>query len=234
MIKGKLYLVPNTLGGDDPDQVIPDKVLEIMRNLDYFIVENERNARRFLIKCGYQKSIDNIKFFILNKHTPQNEINTFLNPCFDGQDMGIISEAGVPGVADPGVEITSMAHKRKIDVVPLSGPSSIIMALMASGMNGQQFCFHGYLPVKTPERKNKIRQLESEAKKTGYTQLFIETPYRNNALLDSLKATCRPDTLLCIACDITRPAEFIKTMKIKDWKKERVDLKKRPSIFLLS
>lgn len=234
MIKGKLYLVPNALGGDDPYQVIPDKVLEIMRNLDYFIVENERNARRFLIKCGYQKSIDNIKFFILNKHTPRNEINTFLNPCFDGQDMGIISEAGVPGVADPGMEITSMAHKRKIDIVPLSGPSSIIMALMASGMNGQQFCFHGYLPVKTPERKNKIRQLESEAKKTGYTQLFIETPYRNNALLDSLKATCRPDTYLCIACDITMPTEYIRTMKIKDWKKERVDLKKRPSIFLLS
>lgn len=214
--------------------VIPGKVTEIMRNLDHFIVENERNARRFLIKCGYHKSIDKIKFFILNKHTEKNDKNTFLDPCLSGQDMGVISEAGVPGVADPGAEIVAMAHKRKIVIVPLSGPSSIILALMASGMNGQQFCFHGYLPVKTPERKNRIRQLESEAKRSGYTQIFIETPYRNNALLDSLKDACHPDTFLCIACDITLPAEFIKTMRIREWKKERVDLKKRPSIFLLS
>ncbi|MFW5819760.1 MAG: SAM-dependent methyltransferase [Bacteroidota bacterium] len=233
-MKGKIYLIPNTLGGENPNDVIPTGVLEILRDLDHFIVENEKSARRFLIKCGYQKPIDDLSFFVLNKHTSKEEINTFLHPCLNGQDMGIISEAGVPGVADPGSDIVAMAHKAKITVVPLSGPSSIILALMASGMNGQHFCFHGYLPVKPHERKSKIRQLEAEAKRTGFTQIFIETPYRNNAVFESLKETCRPDTSLCIACDITMPTEFIKTLTIREWKKERVDLKKRPSIFLLS
>lgn len=233
-MSGKLYLIPNTLGGDDPELVIPGKVLQIMKELDHFIVENERNARRFLIKCGYEKKIDDIRFFILNKHTRNDEKNNFLKPCMEGEDMGIISEAGVPGVADPGAEIVSRAHIRKITTIPLTGPSSVILALMASGLNGQQFSFHGYLPVKPHERKQKIKYLETEAKKTNSTQIFIETPYRNDALFSSLKETCNPNTLLCLACDITLPTEYIKTMKLRDWKKERVDLRKRPCIFLLA
>ncbi|MFW5820460.1 MAG: SAM-dependent methyltransferase [Bacteroidota bacterium] len=233
-MSGKLYLIPNTLGGDDPELVIPGKVLQIMKELDHFIVENERNARRFLIKCGYEKKIDAIRFFILNKHTRNAEKTDFLNPCLKGTNMGIISEAGVPGVADPGSDIVSMAHKRKIKTIPLTGPSSVILSLMASGLNGQQFTFHGYLPVKPHERKQKIKFLESEAKKTKSTQIFIETPYRNDALFNSLKEICNQNTLLCLACDISLSTEYIKTMKISEWKKQRVDLKKRPCIFLLA
>ncbi len=233
-MSAKLYLIPNTLGGDDPENVIPAGVLDVLKELDHFIVENERNARRFLIRCGYKKSIDNIQFFLLNKHTKKNEIHGFLEPCIKGANMGVISEAGVPGIADPGAEVVAIAHKRKIKVIPLTGPSSVVLALMASGLNGQQFCFNGYLPVKPQERKDRIRQLEAETNKTGITQIFIETPYRNNVLFEALINTCRPETLLCIACDITLSGEYIKTMKIREWKKERVDLNKRPCIFLFA
>lgn len=233
-MKGTLYLIPNTLGGDIPSRVIPTGVIDVMLTLDHFIVENERNARRFLIKCGYNKPIDDIKFFLLNKHTTFEDKINYLKLCSGGIDMGVISEAGLPGIADPGAEIVSLAHKSQIQVIPFTGPSSIFLALMASGMNGQQFCFHGYLPVKPNERKNKIHELEREIKKTSATQIFIETPYRNNALMQALIENCGPKTRLCVACDISLPTEFIKTLPIPDWKKERVDLHKRPCIFLIS
>lgn len=233
-MKGTLYLLPNTLGGDDHTLVIPSGVIETLNSLNHFIVENERNARRFLIKCGYNKPIDDIKFFLLNKHTTRKEKIQYIKVCTEGTPMGVISEAGLPGIADPGAEIVSLAHNSNIDIVPLTGPSSIFLALMASGMNGQQFRFHGYLPVKPHERKIKIRELENDLRKTSATQIFIETPYRNNNLLQALKENCNPGTRLCIACDITLPTEYIKTLKIAEWKKERVDLHKRPCIFLIS
>lgn len=233
-MKGTLYLIPNTLGGDKTTDVIPGGVISKLKELNHFIVENERNARRFLIKCGYSKPIDDINFFLLNKYTTKAEKHEYIKLCREGTDLGVISEAGLPGIADPGAEIVSLAHFTGIHVVPLTGPSSILLALMASGMNGQLFSFHGYLPVKPHERKNKIRELETETKKTGVTQIFIETPYRNNALLEALKETCLDNTRLCIACDITLPGEFIKSQNIIAWKKERVDLHKRPCIFLLN
>lgn len=232
-MSAKLYLIPNTLGGDNPDEVIPAGVLSLIHELQYFIVENERNARRFLIKCGYNKPIDDIHFYILNKHTQTDEKKEYLKLCATGKDMGIITEAGLPGIADPGAEIVDMAHKKNIRVIPLTGPSSILLALIASGLNGQEFTFHGYLPVNSLERKNKIKDLELKVRKARTTQIFIETPYRNNSMFTSLLESCSPDTNLCIACDITLPTEFIKTLKVKEWKKERVDLHKRPSIFLL-
>jgi 16S rRNA (cytidine1402-2'-O)-methyltransferase len=232
-MRGQLFLLPNSLGGNSPEDVIPGNVIGKIKELNHFIVENERNARRWIIKCGYEKSIDEIRFFVLNKHTPKSELHDFIKPCLNGLDVGVISEAGVPGIADPGAEIVAIAHKNNIPVKPLTGPSSILLALMASGLNGQSFSFHGYLPVQSNDRKNSLKKLESEAKKTGTTQIFIETPYRNDAMLDSIKKTCQSATLLCIACDITMESEYIKTMNIGRWKKERVDLKKRPCIFLL-
>lgn len=231
---GKLYLLPNTLGGDDPSFVLPSSVIDKMNDLNHFIVENARSARRFLLGCGYNQPVDEIKFYLLNKHTDSRDIPGFLDPCKDNIDMGIISEAGVPGVADPGGEIVKIAHQSKIRVIPLTGPSSVLLALMASGLNGQQFCFHGYLPIKPNERKNQIKKLEGEAIKTGFCQIFIETPYRNNALLKALIDNCKSDTLLCIACDLTMKSEYIKTLSIETWKKERIDLHKRPCIFLLN
>ncbi len=226
-------MIPNTLGDSKIDLVIPGGVLEIIHDLDHFIVENIRTARRFLIRSGYQKPVDDIHFFELNKHTPEVEKSGFLYPCHNGISMGIISEAGVPGVADPGGEIVSLAHKQGVRVIPLTGPSSLLLALMASGLNGQSFCFHGYLPVNNPMRSKKIREIEHAALKYGQTQMFIETPYRNDRLLEDILKTCGQDTLLCIACDITLVTENIKTMKVGDWKKTRAGFHKRPCIFLL-
>lgn len=232
-MKPSLFLIPNTLGEDNPENVLPVTVLETLRELTHFIVENERNARRFLIRCKYLKPIDQIKFYELNKHTSKEDVYEFLEPCRQGINMGMISDAGAPGVADPGSDIVSLAHTDKIRVRPLTGPSSILLALMASGMNGQQFTFHGYLPVKPGERKASIKEIESKAKKTGYTQIFMETPYRNMALFASVLETCYEDSRLCIACDISLEREFILTQRIKEWKKERVDLNKRPCIFMI-
>lgn len=230
---GKVYLIPNTLGDTSPSGVLPEKVFTVIQNLDYFIVENIRNARRFIIRCGYTKSIDDIQFFELNKHTSPEDISNYLDACKEGIDMGIISEAGVPGVADPGAEIVALAHHKGIQVIPLAGPSSILMSLMASGLNGQNFCFQGYLPVKTPERIRRIGELEKIIGKHNQTQIFIETPYRNNALLDDLLRTCQPKTRLCIACDLSLDSEFIRTGSVADWKKNKPDLHKRPCVFLL-
>ncbi|HYW96997.1 MAG TPA: SAM-dependent methyltransferase [Bacteroidales bacterium] len=232
-MKGNLYMIPNTLGDSPLNMVIPEGVSEIINELDHFIVENIRTARRFLIKCGYHKPIDDIRFFELNKHTSNEEKPTFLQPCHESVSMGIISEAGVPGVADPGAEITAMAHTQGIRVIPLTGPSSMLLALMASGLNGQNFTFHGYLPVDRSQRIKKLRDIEKVATREGQTQLFIETPYRNDRLLEDILKTCDHQTRLCIACDITLEQEYIKTMPVESWKKERVTLHKRPCIFLI-
>ena len=232
-MSGKLYLIPNTLGDSPIDQVIPVYVQQVIKELDHFIVENIRNARRFIIKCGYEKSIDDIKFFELNKHTLQEELYGYLDPCMKGKDIGLISEAGAPGVADPGSEISSLAHQKGIRLIPLTGPSSILLSLMASGMNGQHFLFHGYLPVRQGERIKKLREVETSALKLNQTQIFIETPYRNDQLFDDIIRTVSSNLRLCIACDISLETESILTLPIGEWKKKKAAYHKRPCIFLI-
>ena len=232
-MNGKIYLIPNTLGDSSVESVLPSQILHVASHIYHFIVENEKNARRFLIKLGIPQKIDELTFYELNKHTPRSSIHGFLKPALDGKPMGVISEAGVPGVADPGAEIIRMAHHYKLPVVPLVGPSSILLSLMASGLNGQNFAFNGYLPVKRPQRIQSIKKLEKKSAENKQTQLFIETPYRNNALIEDIFASCNPNTWLCIACDITLPTEYIVTRQIKDWKRNIPDLHKRPAIFLI-
>ena len=232
-MQGKLYLIPSTLGGNSIDDVIPLNIKDIINKINFYIVENVRTARRYLKKLEIQTLIDELTFFTLNKHTSPNDIINYLDPIFDNNDIGIISEAGLPGIADPGAEIVKIAHQKMIDVVPLTGPSSITLALMASGMNGQNFSFVGYLPIKQNERIKRIRFLEKKSKTENQTQIFIETPYRNDSLLADILINCNSHTFLCIATDITLENEFIKTKIINDWKKKIPKLNKRPTIFLL-
>jgi len=232
-MKGVLYLVPNTLGNPDTTETIPEGIKERVNHIKVFIVENLRNARRYLKSLNKEIEIDALSFFELNEHTPPEEIPSFLDLVDKGMDAAIISEAGVPGVADPGSAVVRVAHEKGIRVVPLTGPSSILLALMASGLNGQSFCFHGYLPIKRPERIKKIREIEQKAVRSGETQLFIEAPYRNDALLADLLETCIPSTRLCIAADITLESEFIFTKTAGDWKKKKPALHKRPVLFLI-
>lgn len=231
---GKVYLIPVPIGDDEIKNTIPEKVNEVVDSLNYFIAENIRTARRFIRKLNKHKDIDSITFFTLNKNTPTNKIAEFLTPVKQGNNIGIISEAGVPGVADPGGEIVHLAHKKGINVIPLVGPSSIILALMASGFNGQNFAFHGYLPIKKHDRIHTLKKIEKISKAEHQTQIFMEAPYRNNQLLSAILDACDNNTSLCIASNITSSMEFIKTKKIEDWKKDRPDLNKQPTIFLLS
>ncbi|MEA3462010.1 MAG: SAM-dependent methyltransferase [Bacteroidota bacterium] len=232
-MKGVLYLVPNTLGNPVTSETIPEGIKDRVNGISLFIVENLRNARRYLKNLNREIHIDSLTFFELNKHTAAEEIPSFLDQVDKGVDAAIISEAGVPGVADPGAAVVRLAHERGIRVVPLTGPSSILLALMASGLNGQSFCFHGYLPVKRPERIKKIRELEQVAIRKGVTQLFIEAPYRNDALLADILETCHSSTRLCIAADITLETEFIFTKSTGAWKKKKPALHKRPVLFLI-
>jgi 16S rRNA (cytidine1402-2'-O)-methyltransferase len=231
-MNGRIYLIPVTLGGDDYLKVIPGKVLDIARHLRFFIVENIRSARRFLRMIDSEFPINETIFFELNKHTADSEIATFLEPVLNGFDLGIMSEAGLPGIADPGAKIVALAHKKKISVTPLSGRSSIIMALISSGLNGQNFTFNGYLPVKPGERIARIRELERKASE-GYAQIFMETPYRNQKMLESIISICNNDTQLCIAADVTLPTEMILTMRISEWKREIPSINDRPVVFIL-
>ncbi|MCX6301607.1 MAG: SAM-dependent methyltransferase [Bacteroidia bacterium] len=231
-MKGTIWLIPVTLGGDNYMDVIPGKALDITRRLRHFIVEDLRSARRYLRLIDKKFPIDDCVFYELNEHSVESEVVNFLEPVLNGHDMGVMSEAGLPGIADPGAKVISAAHIKKIAVSPLSGPSSIIMALIASGMNGQNFSFNGYLPVKPAERAARLRQLEKRAQE-GYSQIFMEAPYRNQAMLESILATCNNNALLCIAADITLPGESIKTMKISEWKMDVPALKNRPVIFVL-
>ena len=231
-MKGNLYLVPNLLGEGNPEEVLSPDALNIIRGLRYFIVEDIRTARRFLSKAKITAVIDDLTFFTLNEHTVISEIGQFLAPISEN-DMGIISDAGVPGVADPGADIVRIAHAKDIRVVPLVGPSSILMAMMASGMNGQSFAFNGYLPVKNPDRTSRIKFFEKRALSENQTQLFIEAPYRNMQLLEDILKSCLPETMLGIATDISLSTEFIKTRSILDWKKHLPELHKRPTIFMI-
>ena len=227
-----LYLSPTLLSENTISQVLPPDVLAVIHNLRQFIVEDVRTARRFLSKAGHPGPIDQLQFRELNEHTSASEIDSLL-PYLQTADTGVISEAGVPGVADPGAAVVRLAHEYGIKVVPLVGPSSILMALMASGLNGQSFAFVGYLPVKQNERQERLRTLERRSANERQTQIFIETPYRNIQLLDDILKCCRPDTLLTIAADITGAGEFILTQSIKQWKKKLPELNKIPAVFLL-
>ena len=229
---GKIYLIPVTLGGDDYLKVIPEKVISLTKMLRYFIVEDLRSARRYLRLIEKSFPIDESVFFELNKHTPESDISGFLDPVMKGHDIGILSEAGLPGIADPGAKIVALAHKKRLRVIPLSGPSSIILALISSGFNGQNFSFNGYLPVKPAEKISRIRELEMKARE-GYAQLFMETPYRNQKMFESIVSACSNETLLCIASDITLPDEDIRTMNIGEWKKNIPSLNDRFVMFLL-
>ena len=231
-MKGKIYLIPVTLGGEDFKDVIPEKAIEITRRLRYFVVEDIRSARRYLRLIDRTFPIDETVFFELNEHTGESDISHFLGPVINGSDIGLMSEAGLPGIADPGAKLVSLAHRKKITVTPLSGPSSIIMALISSGMNGQNFSFNGYLPVKPAERAAKLRELEKKAQE-GYAQIFMETPYRNQKMMECILETCKNDSLLCIAADITLPSESIITMRISEWKINIPDLNKRLAVFVL-
>ena len=231
-MKGTIYLIPNTLGPTSGDKVLPKDVQDTLRGLSYFIVENERTARAFIKNIHPDKNQKELRFEIIDKQTDPLDLPLFLKPVELGEDVGIISEAGVPCVADPGSEIVSIAHRKGLRVVPLVGPSSILLALMASGFNGQQFTFRGYLPFDKPIRKRVFQAMNKDCK-DGITQIFMETPYRNNKLLEELAATLHPETKLCIAVDITLDTEFIATKTIAQWRNEHVDLHKRPTIFLI-
>ncbi|HEY9113955.1 MAG TPA: SAM-dependent methyltransferase [Bacteroidales bacterium] len=234
MEKGKLYLLPTTLGDFETiGRAIPEFNLEIIRSLDIFIVEQVRTARRFLVKCKHPIPIDQITFFELNKHTQTEQISSYLNEALQGKSIGLLSEAGTPCIADPGAVIVKMAQELGIKVVPLVGPNSIILALMASGFNGQHFVFHGYLPIDRNDLVKKIKEIETNARKLEQTQIFIETPYRNHQLFENLLKTCDTQTLLCIATDLTLETEKVKTLPINLWKKEKVDFHKKPTVFLL-
>ena len=232
-MSGTLYLIPTTISDDSINSTIPIDVQQIVNKIDHYIVEDIRTARRYLKKVGLIKEIDELTFYVLNEHTPSIEVESFLKPLLENKDMGILSEAGCPGIADPGADAVKIAHQKNIKIVPMVGPSSIVLALMASGMNGQNFAFNGYLPVKSAERINKLKQLEKKSQSEHQTQLFIEAPYRNIQLLTDLLQACRDNTLLCIAANITAPDEFIATKRVIDWKKQLPDINKRPTIFIL-
>ena len=231
--RGKLYLIPTTLGDNNPLEVLPITVKKIIEDTDVFIVENEKTARRFIKKICPEKSQPSLKIFLLNKHTEETDLPNFLAPCAEGINIGLLSEAGCPGVADPGADIVKIAHDKNIKVTPLVGPSSILLAIMSSGMNGQSFTFNGYLPIDKGERKNELKRLERISYDNNQSQIFIETPYRNNKMLEDLSTVLDKNTNVCVACDITLPTEFIKTKSADQWKKNMVDLHKRPTIFII-
>lgn len=229
-----LYLLPVTLGDTAIDKVLPAYNAGIIREIKHFIVEDVRSARRFLKKVDREIDIDTLSFYPLNKHTSPEDISGYLNPLAEGHSMGVISEAGCPAVADPGADVVAIAQRRNLKVVPLVGPSSIILSVMASGFNGQSFAFHGYLPIEPNERSKRLKELEGRIYSEHQTQLFIETPYRNYKMLDDILKACRPQTKLCIAANITCEGEYIKTRAVKEWKGTVLpDLSKIPCIFLL-
>lgn len=230
---GKLYLIPITLGESEPLDVLPQTIKRTIDFIDDYIVENEKTARKFIKSIHPEKVQATLRLSTLNKHTAVSEHNAMIQPCLEGKNIGIMSESGCPGVADPGAVIVKLAHEKGIQVVPLVGPSSILLALMASGMNGQSFAFNGYLPIDKGEKKSALKNLEKLSLDKNQTQIFIETPYRNNKLLEDLLQTLQPNTHLCVACDITLPTEYIKTLRIQDWKKTKIDLHNRPTIFIL-
>ena len=234
MNKGKLYLIPTILGKETQEETLPSTILKSIKEIDIFIVENLRTARRHIKKIYREKDIDATTFYSYGKHDTLSLEEDFLPHILSGQNVGLLSEAGLPCIADPGSKIVEYAHNFQIDVVPFVGPSSIILALMASGMNGQNFAFTGYLPIDKSDRTRALRYLESLTKKTGQTQIFMETPYRNHQLFDTIIKVCSNNTKLCIASDITLPSENIKTKTIAEWKQEKINMNKKPAIFLIN
>jgi len=228
-----LYLLPVTLGDTPVEQVLPAYNKEIILGIKHFIVEDVRSARRFLKKVEASINIDELTFYPLNKHTSADDLSGYLKPLQEGHSMGVISEAGCPAVADPGADVVAMAQRKNLKVVPLVGPSSIILSVMGSGFNGQSFAFHGYLPIEAADRIKRLKELEGRIYSENQTQLFIETPYRNNKMMEDIVKTCRPQTKLCIAANITCEGEYIHTKTIREWKGHLPDLTKVPCIFLI-
>ncbi len=233
MPAGTLFLIPVPLADDAAAQSFTPYLVQTINQITEYIVENEKTARKFLKQAGLTTPQNQLIIHDYGKHQRSTDIATFFSGLAAGRDAGLMSEAGCPGVADPGADIVAEAHRRGIKVVPLVGPSSILLSLMASGFNGQSFTFHGYLPIDKGQRSKRIKELESQAERFGQTQLFIETPFRNNQLLDEVLKVCKPATRLCIACNLTAPDEMVQTQTVAQWKKQQPDLHKRPVIFLL-
>jgi len=234
MVLGTLYMVPVTLGDDNLSNVIPADVIKHVQNLEYFVVENEKSARRFLGSVKTNKPVRELNFQLLNEHTAEKDLPNLITPLLAGHNVGMLSEAGCPGIADPGASLAALAHRKGIKVAPLVGPSSILLSLMASGLNGQQFTFLGYLPSDKTARVNKLKELEKHSQRLNETQIFIETPYRNQHMLDDILATCTGNTKLCIARNVSLETEFVVSKTIAEWKKGGLpDLHKQPTVFLL-
>ena len=233
MDKGKLYLIPSPLGDNDPSEVIPAPVLESLKRFKTFVVEEVRTARRYLSKAGLKGHIGELQFFELNEHTEASTIEGYLQLFDGGNDIALISEAGLPAVADPGAQLVDLAHRHGIEVVPAVGPSSLMLALMASGLNGQSFAFCGYIPAKTDERRNRLKTLEKVSSQLKQTQILIETPYRNDSLFADILSVCGASTRVCVAANITMPDAYIRTRKVSEWKKAGHVIGKRPCVFLI-
>jgi len=233
MAKGRIWMAPTTLGGEVVSEVIPEYVMSVLKGIRHFIVEDVKSTRRYLRRINREFPIDECHFFELNKRTELSEISRYLKPIKDGFDMAMISEAGCPGIADPGAELVAQAHIHDIRVSPLVGPSSIVLALMASGFSGQEFTFHGYLPKERKDRIRKLKDFEGDTRRTGYTHIFMDTPFRNMNVLDDLLNELTDTTLICIASDLTMLEENVRTMSAKDWREQAYDLAKKPTMFLI-
>ena len=231
--KGKLFLIPSPLGENDPAEVIPGPVLRSLEGFRTFVVEEVRTARRYLSKAGLKGRIGELEFHELNEHTDQATVEGYIKMFDNGNDVALISEAGLPAVADPGAQLVALAHRNGIEVIPAVGPSSLMLALMASGLNGQSFAFCGYIPAKTDERRSRLKTLEKISGQLRQTQILIETPYRNDSLFADILAVCGASTRVCVAADITMPDAYIKTKKVSEWKKEGLTIGKRPCVFLI-
>lgn len=232
MTAGKLYLIPSTLGENDPAEVIPAGVLALLPNIRTFVAEEVRTVRRFLSRAGLKGHIDELEFHVLNEHSSPAEVEALL-PLFKDGDVGLISEAGLPAVADPGSSLVALCHSHGIEVMPLVGPSSLMLALMASGLNGQGFAFRGYLPAKTDQLRAALKEIEKQSRSLGQSEIFIETPYRNDSLLAEMLATLSPATKLCLAADITLPSQFIMTHTVAEWRRQVPTIGKRPCVFII-
>ncbi len=230
---GKLYMIPTTLGGEQINDVIPESVQQLVSGLRHFVVEDIKSARRYLRRIDRNFPIDDSVFFELNKRTELKDLGRFLKPAKEGHSIGVISEAGCPGIADPGAELVALAHETGIRVAPLTGPSSILLALMGSGFSGQEFTFHGYLPKDRKERVKRLKDFEADTRRTGHTHIFMDTPFRNMNVLDDLLNELADTTLLCIASNITLPDESVWTMTVENWREKAYDLSKKPTMFLI-
>ena len=232
-MKGRLFLIPSPLGENDPAEVIPSGVLSMLPSITTYVVEAVRTARRYLSAAGLKGHVQDLEFHELNEHTTPAEVEALMKLFDDGRDVGLITEAGLPAVADPGAQLVRLCHRHGVEVVPMSGPSSLMLALMASGLNGQSFAFLGYLPAKTEERRQALRSIEKHSSTARQTKIFIETPYRNDSLLADILSVCRADTEVCIAANITMPDAFIRTTTAGEWKKSVPTIGKRPCVFLI-